>query len=355
MMHEGVERETYFQWLSQAAPDVQLHHLMSGYWISAALGVAAELNLADLMAEGAQASTDLARMTGTHPAALYRLLRTLASVGLFTEVAPGHFALTEMGAFLRTDHPKSLHGLTRYNCSETQWRRFGALRQSIETGQSVDLKVFGVRMQTYWAEHPEARAIFDVAMRSTAVQVLDAVVRAYDFSPFHTVVDVGGGYGALLSAILHRTPGLRGVLFDRPEVAEGAKRHLAAAGMLDRCKVVGGDMFAAIPSGGDAYVFSRVIHDRDDERAAVALRNCRRVIEPNGTLVLVEEVIPPGDAPGYGKLSDLNMLVGPGGQERTEAEYRALYTAAGFALTQIIPTQSRMSLIVGVPRAAYEA
>ncbi len=353
-MREGVERETYFQWLSQAAPDVQLHHLMSGYWISAAIGVAAELNLADLLADGPHVSSDLARMTGTDSSALYRLLRTLASVGLFTEVEPGHFALTEMGALLRADHPKSLHGLTRYNCGETQWRRFGALRQSIETGQSVDLHVFGVRMRTYWADHPEARAIFDVAMRSTAVQVVDAVVKAYDFAPFHTVVDVGGGYGALLSAVLTITPGLRGVLFDRPEVVEGATSSLASAGVLDRCEVVGGDMFAEIPGGGDAYVFSRVIHDWDDERATAALHNCRRVIDPRGTLVLVEEVIPPGDAPGYGKLSDLNMLVGPGGQERTEAEYRALYSAAGFELTQVIPTQSRMSLLVGVPRAAPE-
>ena len=144
MMREGVESETYFQWLSQAAPNVQLHHLISGYRISAAIGVAAELNLADLMTEGARASTDVARMTGTHPAALYRLLRTLASVGLFTEVEPGHFALTEMGSLLRTDHPQSMHALTRYGSGETQWRRFGALQQSIETGQSVDLQVFGV-------------------------------------------------------------------------------------------------------------------------------------------------------------------------------------------------------------------
>ena len=138
-------------------------------------------------------------------------------------------------------------------------------------------------------------------------------------------------------------------------MVEGAKASLASAGVLDRCEVVGGDMFAEIPRGGDAYVFSRVIHDWDDERATVALRNCRRVIEARGTLVLVEEVIPPGDAPGYGKLSDLNMLVGPGGQERTEAEYGALYTAAGFELTRVIPTQSRMSLLVGVTRAAPEA
>jgi predicted O-methyltransferase YrrM len=168
-------------------------------------------------------------------------------------------------------------------------------------------------------------------------------------------VDVGGGYGALLAAILGATPGLRGILLDRPEVVEGATRHLAAAGVLDRCEVVGGDMFTEVPSGRDAYVFSRVIHDWDDERATVALRNCRRVIEPRGTLLLIEEVILPGDAPCTGKLTDLSMLVGPGGQERTEAEYRALYTAAGFALTQVIPTQSRMSIIVGVPRAAHEA
>ena len=357
-MREGVESETYLQWLSQAAPNVRLHHLMSGYQISAAIGVAAELNLADLLAEGARASIDVARMTGTHPGALYRLLRTLASVGLFTEVEPGHFALTEMGSLLRTDHPQSMHALTRYGSGETQWRRFGALRQIIETGQSVDLQLFGVRrtgMSPYWADHPEERAILDAAMRSLAVQLVEAIVRAYDFSPCRTVVDVGGGYGALLAAILGATPGLRGILLDRPEVVEGATRHLAAAGVLDRCAVVGGDMFTEVPSGGDAYVFSRVIHDWDDERATVALRNCRRVIDPRGTLLLIEEVILPGDAPCTGKLTDLSMLVGPGGQERTEAEYRALYSAAGFALTQVIPTQSRMSLIVGVPRAAHEA
>jgi hypothetical protein len=139
------------------------------------------------------------------------------------------------------------------------------------------------------------------------------------------------------------------------EVAEGATPHLAAAGVLDRCEVVGGDMFTEVPSGGDAYVFSRVIHDWDDARAAAALASCRRAMGPAGTLLVVEEVLPPGDTPGFGKLSDLNMLVGPGGQERTEAEYRALYTAAGFALTQVIPTSSRMSIIVGVPRAALDA
>jgi hypothetical protein len=166
---------------------------------------------------------------------------------------------------------------------------------------------------------------------------------------------VGGGHGALLTAILSATPGLRGILLDLPGVAEGAQPHLAAAGVLDRCEDVGGDMFTEIPRGGDAYVFSRVIHDWDDARAVAALTSCRRAIGPTGQLLLVEEVIPSGDTPAYGKLSDLNMLVGPGGQERTEAEYRALYTAADFALTRVIPTPSRMSILVGVPHAAREA
>jgi hypothetical protein len=262
MMHEGVERETYFQWLSQAAPDVQLHHLMAGHWISSAIHVAAELKLADRLAAGPQSSTVLAQQTQTQPQALYRLLRTLASVGLFTEVEPGSFALTELGGLLTTDHPRSMRALTRYGSSWMQWQRCGALQRAVETGGSVDREVLGMSGSEYRNHHPEERAIFNEAMVSLVRQVVDAVVRAYDFSRFQTLVDVGGGYGALLSAILRSTPGLRGVLFDRPEVAEGATRHLAAAGVLDRCAVVGGDMFAEIPQGGDAYMFSRVIHDR---------------------------------------------------------------------------------------------
>jgi hypothetical protein len=219
----------------------------------------------------------------------------------------------------------------------------------------VDRELFGMSGHEYRNQHPEERAIFDEAMVSIVRQVGDAVVRAYDFSRFQTLVDVGGGYGALLSAILHRTPQLRAVLFDRPEVIPGARTHLESAGVLARCQVVGGDFFHSVPQGGDAYLLSRVIHDWNDERATVLLSQCRRAIQPGGTLLLVEEVLLPGDAPCYGKLSDLNMLVGPGGQERTEREYRTLYTAAGFELVEVMPTASRMSILVGVPRGAHEA
>ena len=241
----------------------------------------------------------------------------------------------------------SMRALTRYTCSRMQWQRFGALRRVVETGGSVDLEVLGMSGRAYWNQHPDERETFNEAMRSLVLQVVDAVVRAYDFSRFQTLVDVGGGYGALLSAILNRTPQLRAVLFDRPEVIPGARTHLESAGVLDRCQVVGGDFFQSVPPGGDAYLFSRVIHDWNDERATLLLSNCRRAMHPGGTLLLVEEVILPGDAPCYGKFSDLNMLVGPGGQERTETEYHNLSSAAGFDLVEVIPTASRMSIIVG--------
>jgi O-methyltransferase domain len=285
---------------------------------------------------------------------MYRLLRTLASVGLLTEVEPGSFNLTALGVLLKTDHPLSMRALTRYTCSRMQWQRFEALRRVVETGGSVDREVLGMSGREYWNHHPEERETFNEAMVSIVRQVVDAVVRAYDFSRFQTLVDVGGGYGALLSAILTRTPQLQAVLFDRPEMIPGAWAQLESTGVLDRCQVVGGDFFHRVPPGGDAYLCSRVIHDWNAERATLLLSHCRRAIQPGGTLLLVEEVILPGDAPCFGKLSDLNMLVGPGGQERTAAEYRALYTAAGFELTQVIPTQSRMSIIAGVPREALD-
>src|SRR5512145_794131 len=214
MMHEGVERETYLQWLSQAAPHVQLHHLMAGYRISASIHVAAELNLADLLAAGPQTSAVLAQQTQTHPQALYRLLRTLASVGLFTEGEPGSFALTALGVLLKTDHPLSMRALTRNASGRMQWQLFGALRRAVETGGSVEREVLGMSIWEYWNHHPEEQEIFHETMVSIVRQVGDTVVRAYDFSRFHTLVDVGGGYGALLSAILTRTPQLRAVLFD---------------------------------------------------------------------------------------------------------------------------------------------
>jgi O-methyltransferase domain/Dimerisation domain len=339
--------ETYFERLSQAPPRFQLQQMISSYWIASAIGVAANLGIADRLADGPKSSDELAQATGSHPRALYRLLRALAGVGIFTEVEPERFGLTPMAEALQTDAPASLYGYAVYLCNDLLWRTWSQLGYSVQTGQPAFKHLFGLDPWEYRVRHPEFAASFNAAMTGVSTQIAQAVTGAYDFSGVGTVVDVGGGHGGLLTALLRANPGLHAVLFDLPQVIKEAREPLRAAGLLERCDLVAGDMFEAVPADGDLYMLSRVIHDWDDNRAVTILANCRRVMGRHSTLLLVEEVIPPGDVPFYGKLGDLNMLVLAGGQERTEAEYRALYAAAGFTLRQIIPTRSRMSLLEG--------
>jgi len=341
--------ETYFEWLNKASPGVQLQYLMSGHWIAQAIGVAADLGIADLLANGPRSSGELAQATGSHPRAIYRLMRGLASVGVFTEVDPMRFALTPIAEVLRADAPASQRDRALQMCGDVQWRTWGQLGYSVRTGQPAFKLVHGMDAWEYRTRNPVLNARFNAAMTSLAGQVANAIASAYDFSRFRTLVDIGGSHGTLLIVILRANPKLRGVLFDLPHVAEGARELLRAASLLERCDIVSGDMFKEVPAAADAYILSRVIHDWDDDRAVATLANCRRVMGPHGKLLLAEEVLPPGNVPSYGKLSDLNMLVSPGGQERTEDEYRALYAAAGFTLTRVIPTRSRISVIEGTP------
>jgi hypothetical protein len=323
--------------------------LLNAFLTVQALHVAADLGIADLLAAGPRPSAELAKASGTHPSALYRLLRALAGVGIFTEVEPKTFGLTPTAELLREDAPGSLRDMVLYLCDDVHWRTWGHLDHSVRTGRSAFEDLFGMSPWEYRIRHPESGTRFNAAMTSVVAQVAEVVAEAYDFSGLRTVVDVGGGHGGLLIAILRVNPGLRGILFDLPHVAEGAREHLEAAGLRDRCELVGGDMFEGVPQGGDAYLLWRVIHDWDDEHSVTILQNCRRAMRPEGRLLLVEEVVTPGDVPSYGKLSDLNMLASPGGQERTDEEYRALYRAAGFALAQVVPTRSRVSIAEAIP------
>jgi hypothetical protein len=341
--------QTYFEWLGQAPPVVQVNQLITGGWIAQAIGVAAELGIADLLIDGPKSGDELARATGSHPRALYRLLRALAGVGIFTEVEPEHFGLTPMADVLRSDAPVTLRGLARLVTGDVQWRTWGQLGDSVRTGQPAFERVHGVDFWEYRAQHPEAGALFNAAMTGMSSLVANAVAAAYDFSGAGTVVDVGGGQGAMLIAILRANPELRGVVFDLPHVAAGAETAVTAAGLRERCAIAGGDMFEQVPPGGDIYLLSYIIHDWDDERSVAILTNCRQAMGPGGRLLLIEDVIPPGDTPSHGKLMDLNMLVSLGGQERTEAEYRALCAAAGFTLTRVIPTRSPRSIIEAEP------
>ena len=329
-------------------PPAPLLQMMTGYWVSQALYVAAKLGIADLLADGPVDCEDLAAATDTHAPSLQRVLRALASVGVFTEVSPGSFALTPLAELLRSETPGSMRALA-IMYAEEQYRAWGELLHSVRTGEMAFDHQFGMGYFEYLAQHPEADRVFNEAMTGWTHQLVGAVVDAYDFSPFKTVVDVGGGYGALLAAILRSNPSTRGILFEQPHVVASAEEQLAAAEVADRCTFVGGDFFAAVPSGGDAYVLSQILHDWDDERCVAILGQCRRAMPDHGKLLVVELVLPEGDEPFLGKWLDLHMLVLLGGRERTAAEYDTLFRAAGFKLARVVPTPPGPSVVEAIP------
>lgn len=331
-------------------PAAALMQRLTGAWIAQSISVVAKLGTADALADGPRHVSELAAMANVHAPSLYRLLRTLASFGIFAEDEDGRFRLTPLADPLRSDAPDSVRAYAIMLGEEWVWRAWGNALHSVQTGESAFEYTFGVDPWEYLAARPEASAIFDAAMTSRSGRDNDAVAAAYDFSGCERIVDVAGGRGSLLAAILRAYPALHGTLFDQPHVAPGAQEYLAAAGLADRCDVVAGDFFASIPPGADAYLLKRVIHDWDDERAVRILRHCREAMPPTGRLLVIETVIPPGNGPSIGKVLDLQMLVHQGGKERTEAEYRALLTDAGFDLTQVVPTSSALSLIEGVPQ-----
>lgn len=330
-----------------ALPAVLLQ-LMTGYWVSQAIYVAAKLGLADLLSDGPLTSETLALATQSHGPSLHRVLRGLASLGIFTEVTPGRFALTPLATLLQSSSPHSLRALAiAYN--EELYQAWGDLLHGVRTGQPAFEHHFGMPVFDYYARHPEADRILNEALVGYTNQVARGVVSAYDFSAFETIVDVGGGYGALLAAVLRSVPTARGVLFDQPHVVAGAEGLLTAAGVADRCARVGGDFFGAVPAGGDAYILSQILHDWDDERSLAILAQCHRAVPARGKLLIVEFVLPPGNEPFFGKWLDLHMLVVASGRERTAAEYEALLRAAGFALARIVPTAAGPSVVEAAP------
>lgn len=314
-----------------------------GYRVTQAIHVAAKLRVADMLAGGPQPSTTLAQLTGAHPEALHRALRALVNVGVFEEMGDGRFALTPVGALLRTGVPGSLRGAAIFFGHSWHWGKWGGLAHSVMTGVPPGGVPSPQAFSELAARDPETAAILNEGMTSLTAPVNAAIAAVFDFSAIGTLVDVGGGHGALISAILLANPGLRGILFDIAAVIDGAKPPIEAAGLIERCQLVGGDFFEKIPAGGDAYILKWIIHDWDDERSVAILRNCHVAMSGGGKLLLVERLIPgrvkssatPGQEPAF---ADLNMLVLTGGRERTEDEFRALLEAAGFTLTRIIPT-----------------
>jgi hypothetical protein len=335
---------------SQTSSSPTLLNLIVGSWVSQAITVAARLGIADRLGDGPRSSTDLARSTETNPDALYRLLRALAGVGIFAEDKDGRFALTPLGQSLRSNAPDSLCAYAIFAGEECFWRAWGRLLHSVRTGQGAFEHVFGAPLYDYLTQHPETAQIFDAAMTSRS-SAEDAILAAACDIVRGTIIDVGCGRGSLVAAILRQSPQARAVLFDRPPVIAGATALIREAGIADRCQFVAGDFFDRVPSGGDAYLLKRVIHNWDDARAGAILANCRAVMAGNSRLLLLEEVILPGSAPAFGKLLDLQMLVQtPGGRERTEAGYATLLGAAELRLTRVLPTGCALSIIEAIPR-----
>jgi hypothetical protein len=316
----------------------EIRRLVDGYQVSQAICVAATLGLADLLAQGARASDELAEATGTHPGSLYRLLRALASVGVLRELDNRRFALTPLGEPLRSDVPDSIAGWAAFIGRPYHWQAWAELLHSVRTGENAFQHIHGTDVWNYRAARPEESAIFDRAMTSLSRQSNATVLPAYDFGQFKTVVDVGGGNGALLAAVLAAHPNLRGVLFDQPHVVSGAHAMLESTGVADRCQILSGTFFDSVPDGGDGYILSRVIHDWEDEDSVRILRNVRRAITEDGRLVLIERVLAPPNEGRDAKFRDLLMLVSPGGRERTREEYADLLQQSGFALARIFDT-----------------
>jgi hypothetical protein len=320
-----------------------------GIHVSRAIYVMSELGIADLMAEGPQTAQEVAQTTGTHVPSLYRVLRLLASLGVLTEYPGRSFGLTILGERLRTDVPASMRSWARLADSEGGVRAFEPIVETVRTGKpGVDL-AYGMPVFEYLAQHPELASGFNAAMSERTAGFAPSVAVGYDFSRMRTVADIGGGKGTLLAALLRVHGHLRGVLFDAPTVAASAAEVLAAAGVADRCEIVGGDFFGGVPAGADGYILANVLHDWDDRRATQILSVCRGAMATGGRVLIIERLIPddPEDALPV-LLSDVNMLVFTGGQERTNAEYGQLLTDAGLTLGKIHAVASPYGIVEGL-------
>jgi hypothetical protein len=320
-----------------------------GYQRSQALAVAAELGIADLVGFGSRSAADLASATATDPAGLYRLLRALASIGVFHEDEHGCFALTAMGELLRRDHPQSIDPVVRMFCADYQWRAWGELGYSVRTGGNAAVHALGMDVWEYRRRDPRDGVVFDAAMRTMAASYAAGILGAYDFGRHAVIADVGGGTGTLLAAILQAHPAVGGILAEQPQVLHEAPPVFAAAGVEDRVRLVECDFFTAVPRGADVYLLLRVLHDWGDEDAVRILRRVREAMDVSARPLVVDAVVGPPNEDALTKFLDLMMLVSAGGRERTADEWIAVLAAAGFRLESVVPAGPGRSILNAVP------
>jgi O-methyltransferase domain/Dimerisation domain len=325
----------------------RLFQLLSGLFASQCLGVVANLGVADVLANGPLHADDIAKKVGAHTDYLARVLRALSSIGVFTQERDGRFALTPVADLLRTDHPQSQRDIALTMMSDWNWSTWGQLLYSVRTGENASLKALGMPMFDYLREHPESEKAYSGAMRSNSIWQSVAVADAYPFDTLNTVIDVGGAHGHLLATVLDKHKNVQGVLFDQPQVVSAAMESgaLAAPALRGRVSTVGGDFFESVPEGADGYLMKLVIHDWDDEKCIRILSNCKEAMAKGARILVVENVLKGPNEPDPAKFLDVLMLLGPGGRERTEEDFRALFSKAGLKLNRVVPTASNVSVL----------
>ncbi len=328
---------------------IQLFSITRAYQRSRALTVAADLGIADLLAEKPMTAGDLAARTGTHAPTLYRLLRALSSIGVFLEGNDRTFSLTPMAEYLRVDHPMSLAPAARMFGGDYEWRAWGDLAHSVRTGENAARHALGMDVWTHRQQHPEDGEIFDAAMRTLSRSTASLEIAAYDFGRHRVVADIAGGTGAMLAAVLAEHPGLTGILFDQPQVVAGAPPVLDTSGVADRVDIQSGSFFDRVPQGADAYILRRILHDWPDEDCVRILHRCHEAMDADARLLVIDAVIGPPNEDALAKFLDLMMLVSAGGRERTEQEWIALLTAGRFRLERAIPASANSHVLEAVP------
>jgi hypothetical protein len=327
---------------------VGMLQLLSGASITGAIACLAQLGIPDLLDAGPRSAEDLAAQIEADPRALYRLMRATASLGVLSEGPDQKFSQTPLSAVLRTNANPSLRGFAEMHAREWHGMGWSRLDYCVRTGKQALDKIYGSPTFEFLRKHPEEAKVFNQAMTDLSSIDSPAVAEAYSFDKIHSIVDVGGGHGSLLAAILSRNPHMTGTLFDEAHVTEGAKNG-SLKPLLDRCTLASGDMFSSVPAGADAYIMKHIIHDWPDEACVKILQACRKGVNAGGVLLVVDSVIQPGNDFAPGKFLDLQMLIFPGGRERTEKEFRELLTASGWRLTRVIPTATPESIVEATP------
>lgn len=327
---------------AELPPQVQMMKFILGKWISKPIYVAAQLGIADILSEGPKSIEELAQICSAQESSLYRVMRALACLGIFSEANDGIFELTPMAECLKTGALRPISLMMHSDWHDAAWDH---LLESVKTGERAFDTVHGTSAFEWFEENPAAEKIYNEANAIKAIASHSAIINAYDFSGIDSLFDIGGGNGALMVEILKANPSLRGTVIDRSSVVLDAKEYIQNQGLESRCNAVACDIFAVIPSGGDAYSMSHILHDWNDDECLLILKNCYKTMKPGTRLLVIEALIPAGNEFSIAKLLDLEVFVMGGGRERTEIEFRDLFESAGFSISKIVPTRENVSII----------